>query len=47
MSSLMADPSAPSFFPYLGMFTIIMNDYPYAKFLLIGALALMVMTSKE
>jgi len=31
----------------LGMVTIIMNDYPYAKYLLIGCLALMVLTSKE
>jgi len=38
---------AIGFFPYLGMVTIIMNDYPYAKYVLIGCLALMVLTSKE
>ena len=35
------------FLPYLGMVTIIMNDYPWAKALLIGGLGLMVITSKE
>lgn len=35
------------FCPYVGMVTIIMNDYPYVKYLLIGILGLLVLTSKE
>eukprot|EP00992_Anisonema_acinus_P013119 TRINITY_DN8556_c0_g1_i1.p1 TRINITY_DN8556_c0_g1~~TRINITY_DN8556_c0_g1_i1.p1 ORF type:complete len:185 (+),score=18.24 TRINITY_DN8556_c0_g1_i1:58-612(+) len=38
---------AKGFLPYVGMVTIIMNDYPYVKFLLIGFLGLMVLTNKE
>ena len=33
--------------PYVGMVTIIMNDYPALKYVLIGVLGLLVMTSKE
>mmetsp|Transcript_31244 Transcript_31244/g.87619 ORF Transcript_31244/g.87619 Transcript_31244/m.87619 type:complete len:185 (+) Transcript_31244:294-848(+) len=33
--------------PYLGMVTIIMNDYPMLKYILIGALGVMVITTKE
>eukprot|EP00238_Polyblepharides_amylifera_P004510 CAMPEP_0196579202 /NCGR_PEP_ID=MMETSP1081-20130531/18731_1 /TAXON_ID=36882 /ORGANISM="Pyramimonas amylifera, Strain CCMP720" /LENGTH=122 /DNA_ID=CAMNT_0041898703 /DNA_START=413 /DNA_END=781 /DNA_ORIENTATION=+ len=38
---------AVGFLPYVGMVTIMMNDYPYVKFLLIGILGLLVITSKE
>lgn len=29
------------------MVTIVMNDYPYVKYLLIGVLGLLVVTSKD
>lgn len=35
------------FVPKIGMVTIIMNDYPIVKYLLIGILGLMVVTSKD
>jgi signal peptidase I len=35
------------YLPYLGMVTIIMNDYPWVKALLIGGLGIMVLTTKE
>ena len=35
------------FLPYMGMVTILMNDYPMLKFGLIGALGLLVITSKD
>ncbi|KAL0025496.1 hypothetical protein WJX77_006303 [Trebouxia sp. C0004] len=35
------------FLPYVGQVTIIMNDYPYLKYALIGVLALFVIMSKE
>ncbi|KAK9813690.1 hypothetical protein WJX73_003835 [Symbiochloris irregularis] len=35
------------YLPYVGQVTIIMNDYPYVKYGLIGALAVFVLTSKE
>lgn len=35
------------YLPFLGMITIIMNDYPLVKALLIGTLGLVVLTSKE
>lgn len=35
------------FLPYVGQVTIIMNDYPYLKYALIGVLALFVIISKE
>lgn len=38
---------AVGFLPYVGMVTILMNDYPWLKFALIGALGLLVITSKE
>ncbi|GMH35125.1 hypothetical protein BSKO_02993 [Bryopsis sp. KO-2023] len=38
---------AIGFFPYVGMVTIIMNDYPSVKYVLIGVLGLLVLTSKE
>ncbi|XP_010920144.1 uncharacterized protein [Elaeis guineensis] len=38
---------AVGFLPYVGWVTIIMNEKPVIKYLIIGALGLMVMTSKE
>jgi signal peptidase len=35
------------YLPYVGQVTIIMNDYPMVKYVLIGVLALFVLTSKE
>jgi len=35
------------FLPKVGMVTIIMNDYPIVKYVLIGVLGLLVVTSKE
>ncbi|KAL6055993.1 Signal peptidase complex catalytic subunit S11A [Balamuthia mandrillaris] len=35
------------FLPYVGMVTIIMNDYPYFKFLLIGVLGIFVLANRE
>jgi signal peptidase I len=37
----------PRYLPYVGMVTIVMNDYPYVKWALIGVLALFVITSKD
>jgi len=33
--------------PYAGMLTILMNDYPYFKVLLLGGLALFVIITRE
>ena len=33
--------------PYIGMVTIILNDYPMLKYLLVGVMGLFVLTSKE
>ena len=33
--------------PLVGRLTIIMNDYPFAKFVIIGLLGLLVVTSNE
>ena len=33
--------------PYVGMVTILLNDYPALKFVLVGLMALFVLTSKE
>ena len=38
---------AVGYIPYAGMATIIMNDYPIVKFVLIGFLGLLVVTSKD
>ncbi|KAH0463439.1 hypothetical protein IEQ34_008021 [Dendrobium chrysotoxum] len=38
---------AVGFLPYVGYFTIIMTDMPILKYVLIGSLALLVITSKE
>ncbi|TPX40794.1 hypothetical protein SeMB42_g05420 [Synchytrium endobioticum] len=35
------------FLPHVGIVTILMNDYPQVKYLLLGALALMVLVTKE
>ncbi len=33
--------------PYVGMVTIILNDYPYLKYVLVGGMGLFVLTNKE
>lgn len=38
---------AVGYFPYVGMVTILMNDYPYVKYVLIALLGLLVLTSKD
>jgi len=38
---------AIGYLPYVGMVTIIMNDYPYVKILLISVLGLFVIIGKE
>jgi signal peptidase len=38
---------ACGFFPYVGMATIWMNDYPPLKYFLIGTLALFVLINRE
>ena len=38
---------AQGYLPYIGMVTIIMNDYPMLKYALIGLLGLLVLTNKE
>jgi hypothetical protein len=38
---------AVGYLPHVGRVTIIMNDYPYVKYLLIGVLGLLVVTSKD
>ncbi|KAL3680975.1 hypothetical protein R1sor_023931 [Riccia sorocarpa] len=38
---------AVGFLPYVGWVTIIMTEKPYIKYILIGALGLLVITSKE
>ncbi|CAH1761193.1 7908_t:CDS:2 [Entrophospora sp. SA101] len=35
------------FLPYVGMITIVMNDYPQLKYLLIGALAIYMLINRE
>ena len=35
------------YLPYIGMVTIIMNDYPLLKYCLVGLMGLFVLTSKE
>lgn len=35
------------YLPQVGMVTIVMNDYPYLKYALIGILGLLVVTNKE
>ena len=38
---------AVGFLPHVGRVTIIMNDYPYVKYAVIGLLGLLVVTSRE
>jgi len=38
---------AVGYMPTVGMVTIIMNDYPYVKYMLISVLGLLVVTSKD
>jgi len=38
---------AKGFLPYIGMVTIIMNDYPYLKYALIGVMGLFVLANRE
>jgi signal peptidase len=33
--------------PYIGMVTIILNDYPLLKYILLGLMGIFVLTSKE
>jgi signal peptidase len=47
LESPCADMLACRFLPYVGMVTIIMNDYPMLKYGLIAVLAVLVITSKE
>lgn len=39
--------NARRYLPQVGMVTIVMNDYPYLKYALIGILGLLVVTNKE
>ena len=36
-----------AFVPYLGMVTILLNDYPMLKYVLVGLMGLFVLTGKE
>ena len=38
---------AHRYLPYIGMVTIIMNDYPIVKYILVGLMGLFVLTTKE
>ena len=38
---------AKGYLPYIGMVTIIMNDYPIVKYMLVGLMGLFVLTTKE
>eukprot|EP01064_Diplonema_japonicum_P007504 TRINITY_DN15129_c1_g1_i1.p1 TRINITY_DN15129_c1_g1~~TRINITY_DN15129_c1_g1_i1.p1 ORF type:complete len:216 (+),score=24.76 TRINITY_DN15129_c1_g1_i1:58-648(+) len=38
---------AKGYLPYVGMVTILMNDYPYLKFGLLGALAIVALTNRD
>lgn len=33
--------------PYVGMLTILLNDYPMLKFVLVGGMAVLVLTQRE
>jgi hypothetical protein len=35
------------YLPYIGMVTIIMNDYPIVKYVLVGVMGLFVLTTRE
>jgi signal peptidase I len=34
-------------FPYMGMLTILINDYPFLKFALIGSMAVFILATRE
>ncbi len=38
---------AKGYLPYIGMVTIIMNDYPIVKYILVGLVGLFVLATKE
>ena len=38
---------AKGYLPYIGMVTIIMNDYPMIMYVLVGLMGLFVLTTKE
>lgn len=38
---------AKGYLPYIGMVTIIMNDYPLVKYALVGIMGLFVLTTRE
>uniref|UniRef100_A0A7S3MMS2 Signal peptidase complex catalytic subunit SEC11 n=1 Tax=Favella ehrenbergii TaxID=182087 RepID=A0A7S3MMS2_9SPIT len=38
---------AKGYLPYIGMVTIIMNDYPIVKYVLVGVMGLFVLTTRE
>ena len=38
---------ARGFLPLIGRVTVLMNDYPYFKYALLGILSLVVLTTKE
>ncbi len=51
-SPLLSSPPLPSIIPhrhvpYLGMLTIIMNDYPQVKFAVLGILGVYVLLTRE
>ena len=35
------------FMPKIGILTILLNDYPYVKYAVLGIMGLMVLTSKD
>ena len=35
------------FLPYIGIITILLNDYPMLKYAVLGLMAIMVLTSKD
>ncbi|EOD21303.1 hypothetical protein EMIHUDRAFT_315879 [Emiliania huxleyi CCMP1516] len=41
------DQQAARYLPYIGMVTIIMNDYPLVKYALVGIMGLFVLTTRE
>jgi signal peptidase len=42
-----SQPPVHRYLPYIGMVTIIMNDYPIVKYILVGLMGLFVLTTKE
>jgi signal peptidase len=39
--------TAKASLPYVGMVTIVLNDYPWLKYVLVGVMGLFVLTAKE